>query len=70
MGILLLGLKGLAVRTVGNSGVHLMRAHGNAVQRTVVLSLAVMHALLYRAFNTGICLAVCFHFHYHDLPHL
>lgn len=44
-------LKRLAIGALTHCGVHLMCAHFDLVQRTVVLLLAVVRALLHAAFN-------------------
>ena len=49
---LLLLPEGHAVSTLVNSGVHLVSTHHNAVQRAVVLTFAMVRALLNSTFDT------------------
>ena len=57
LGSLLLA-EGLAVGALVCGGVHLMGAHQDLLQRTVVLMTAVMGALLDGTFNALVCVTV------------
>jgi len=48
----------LAVSALVGGGIHLVGAHQDLVQRTVVLMAAVMGALLDGTFNALVCMAV------------
>ena len=50
--------EGLAVGALILGGVYLVGTYQNAVQRTVVLAVAVVSALLNSTLNTLVCLAV------------
>jgi len=50
--------EGLTVGTLVLSGVCLMSAYQNAVQRAVVLTVAVIGALLNSTLNTLVCIAI------------
>ena len=54
----LLLAEGLAVRALIHGGILLMGADQDLVQRTVVLSLAMMGALLNGALNALVCMAI------------
>ena len=54
----LLLAEGLTVGALVHGGVGLMGAHQDAIQRAVVLAVAVISALLYGAFNTLVCVAI------------
>ena len=54
----LLLAEGLAVGALIHSGILLVGAHHDAVQRTVVFGVAVVSALLYGAFDALVCFAV------------
>ena len=56
--LFLLLAEGLAVGTLIHSGVSLVGAHQNPLQRTVVSILAVMLALLDSALNALVCMAI------------
>ena len=50
--------EGLAVGTLVLSGIYLVGTYQNAIQRTVVLAIAVVGALLNSTFDTLVCFAV------------
>ena len=54
----LLLAEGLAVSALIGSGVHLVGAHQDLIQRTVVLMAAVMGALLDGALDALVCMTV------------
>ena len=63
MSAALLGLEGLAVGALADSGVRLVGAYGNAFQSAVILSVAMVLTLHNAAADTFICLTMIHSFH-------
>lgn len=63
MSAALLGLEGLAVGALADSGVRLVGAYGNAFQSAVILSVAMVLTLHNAAADAFICLTMIHSFH-------